>query len=223
MTFEGDPSSVATRRVVNRRSLVSLQKRQKAAGIPAVYRSALVTTWDEKKSNPGSLDFVRAYLMAPDCSLYIHGMVGRGKTWCACCIANELLSAGRSVRFQTVSGLLLELRSTFSSEGRSELDVLAPIFDTSYLVLDEIGDIAIEKERRASEFASLRVLTLLDRRWQEGKPTIMTSNLSVADLVKWSGDERIGSRIVGMCRERGIVELVGRDLRCDQGITNQEE
>lgn len=212
-TFEGDPSTPASQRVIGIRSLTPLVAKQRAARIPPAYQSALLATWDEQKSNSGVLEFVRSYVTDPKGSLYLWGAVGVGKTWAACCIANELLQAGRSVRFQTVSLLLLELRSTFSTDSRSELDVLSPLSDTRYLLLDELGDIALKGERHASEFAASRILTLLDQRWQDGRFTLMTSNLSLSELVKWSGDERIGSRIRGICGEQGIIELTGRDLR----------
>jgi DNA replication protein DnaC len=230
--FEGDPASAATRGVVAIHSLASLAERQKAAGIPVPLRGALLANWDDSKANPGALNLVRSYLVAPSVSLYIFGSVGVGKTHCAATIANELLEASNSVSFQTVSSLLLELRDTFRPESlRSELDLLSPLFEVSYLVLDELGDLSLERERRASEFAVSRILTVLDRRWQEGRPTIMTSNLSLAQLVKWTGgDERIGSRIRGMCGEENIVELSGRDLRFDSenepalfSVTNQAQ
>ncbi len=204
------------RQVIKIITRTPLSKKQQAAGIPPAYRCAWLDCWDEARSNPGAQDLVRAYLMAPDTSLYIFGAVGTGKTFLASAIANGLLQAGRGVRFQTVSGLLLELRDTFAVEQTSELQVLYPLFEVEFLLLDELGDIARNESRQASAFAAARILTLLDRRWQEGRPTIMTSNLSLAELVEWVGDERVGSRIRGLCGERGIVELVGRDLRFDE-------
>ena len=213
--LEGDPLNGAERRVVSIHSLTSLTKRQKVAKIPPTYRAALLATWKKDQANAGAREAIESYLAMPDKSLYVHGRVGRGKTFLACCIANEFLSSGKSVRFQTLSDLLLRLRDTFSAEERSELGVLFPLFEVGYLILDELGDVTLEKDRRASEFAALRLLTLLDKRWQEGRPTIMTSNLPLDELVRWSGDERIGSRIFGMCGEGGVIELAGRDLRFD--------
>ena len=220
--FEGDSASTATRQVVAIHSLTSLVKRQKVACIPPAYREALLGTWDDAMANAGVLELVRGYLIAPEKSLYLWGAVGVGKTFAACCIANELLQAGRSVRFQTLSGLLLDLRDTFGREGTSELQVLTPLFDVEFLILDELGDVSLEREPRASGFAASRLLTLLDRRWQDGKPMIMTSNLPLSELVRWSGDERIASRILGMCGAKNVVQLVGRDLRFDPAVPVEE-
>ena len=214
--FVGDPASTATRKVVAIHSLTPLAKRQKAARIPPTYHGALLAIWDEDKANPGVSEIVQGYIQRPDRSLYFCGSVGVGKTWAACTIANELLQHGSSVHFQTVSELLLAIRDTFAPERGSELEVLAPLFEVDFLILDELGDLSLERERHASEFAASRILVLLDRRWREGKATIMTSNLSLGELVRWGGEERIGSRIRGVCGEDGIVELSGRDLRFDE-------
>lgn len=167
-------------------------------------------------ANPGTLDAVRAYLLAPIRSLYWWGPVGVGKTWSVATIANELLQRGGLVRFVGFSNLLLQLRDTFRPEAPdSELGVLRPFLECDYLVLDELGDAAIETERRASEFASARLLTILNARGQQSRPTLMTSNLSLDQLARWSGDERLVSRIQAYCRDAGIIELTGRDLRFD--------
>lgn len=214
--FEGDRNDAANRRVVAIHSQTPLLKRQKTARIPPAFHSALLSRWEDARANPGARQLIEAYLQHPGRSLYLHGMVGTGKTWAACCIASELLATGYAVRFQAVAGLLLELRHTFASEASSEFQVLSPLFSVQYLVLDELGDLALDGERHASAFASARLLLLLDRRWQEGRATIMTSNLSLAELVRWAGDERVGSRVRGICGEDGVVELSGRDLRCDR-------
>jgi len=104
----------------------------------------------------------------------------------------------------------------------TELDVLRPFLECDSLVLDELGEVAIERERRASEFAVSRLLVLLNERGQNERPTLMTSNLTLESLVSWAGDERLVSRIRGFCGEAGIVELTGRDLRfepAERGLT----
>jgi DNA replication protein DnaC len=210
---DGDHGCRRIRRIVDLRPLAL---RQKPAGIPTTYRCALLATWDTGKANCGALEVARSYLKSPAGSLYIFGAVGTGKTWLVCTIANELLQRGRRVLFQAVAPLFLQLRATFGDEGGNELEVLEPLFAADYLVLDDLGDVALSRDCHASNFSASRILTLLDQRSQGGKPTIMTSNLSLDELVRWAGDERIGSRIRGVCGERGIVELTGRDLRFDR-------
>lgn len=209
---DGDHGSRRIRQIVDLRPLVVPQK---PAGIPTAYRHALVAMWDERRANVGALEVAHSYLKSPTGSLYIFGGVGTGKTWVACAIANELLQEGRPVQFKSAGLLLLELRDTFGAEGATELNVLTPLFETDYLVLDDLGDTSLARECQATNFATSRFLTLLDHRWQAGKVTIITSNLNLRELVEWCTDERIGSRIRGLCGESGIIELPGRDLRFD--------
>ena len=208
-----DPRARRVLRVVVRTPLL---KKQKAAGIPKGCRSARLESWDESKSNPYTSDFVRCYLHQPKGSLYLFGPIGTGKTWAACCIGNELLAKGKSVKFQSVSGLLLAIRDSFAYESSSELQILEPFFSPEFLLLDELGDICLDGDRKASAFAASRILLLLDRRSRDGGKTVITSNLDLEKLAGWVGDERVSSRIRGLCGAGGIIELEGRDLRFEE-------
>jgi len=210
---ERDSSDHSKRAIVEIRSQAPLLKRQVGARIPSAYREALPSTWDNSRSNLGTKAIVHYYAANPVNSLYLSGEVGRGKTFAACAIGNELLRRGKAVRFETVSELLLDLRDTFSAEGVSEKSVLQPLCDAQFLILDELGDLARNRDRTASAFSASRILTLLDSRWRTGKPTILTSNLSLEELEKWVDDPRIASRIAGMCTLEGVIEISGRDLR----------
>lgn len=212
---ERDSSDHSKRAIVEIRSRAPLLKRQVGARIPPAYREALLSTWDDSHSNPGTKAIVHGYVSSPVKSIYLYGEVGRGKTFAACVIGNELLRRGKAVRFETVNELLLGLRDTFSAEGVSEKSVLQPLCDIQFLVLDELGDLARNRDRTATAFSSSRILTLLDSRWRTGKPTILTSNLSLEELEKWVDDPRIASRIAGMCTLDGVIEITGRDLRVD--------
>ena len=45
------------------------------------------------------------------------------------------------------------------------------------------------------------------------RPTVFTSNLSPTELGTHFLDERLLSRIIAMCGEKGIVEMKGSDYR----------
>lgn len=207
-----DPHTRRVLRVIKRTPLLA---KQKAAGVPKEYRAARLDTWDNSHSNPGTKEIVQSYVSNPVHSLYLYGETGRGKTFAGFTIVNELLQRGKTVRFQLVSDLLLGLRDTFGAEGVSEKSLLQPLCDVQFLMLDELGDLARNHDRTASSFYASRILTLLDSRWRTGKPTILTSNLSMGELERWADDPRIASRIGGMCTAAGVVEIEGRDLRVD--------
>lgn len=212
---ERDSSDHSKRAIVEIRSTRPLVKRQAAAGIPPAYRGAVLSTWDDSHANPCTREIVQSYVSNPVHSLYLYGEVGRGKTFAAFTIVNELLQRGKAVRFQLVNDFLLSLRDSFGAEGVSEKSLLQPLCDVQFLMLDELGDLARNHDRTASPFSASRILTLLDSRWRTGKPTILTSNLSLDELERWTDDPRIASRIGGMCTVAGVFEIEGRDLRVD--------
>ena len=212
-----DPKARRVVRMINRRPILV---KQKAAGIPREYRAARLHSWDESKSNPHTSAVVRSYVHQPSHSLFLNGQVGTGKTWAMCCIGNELLEKGKGVMFVRVSDLLLQIRDSFARESGSELQVLQPLFDVQFLLLDELGDVCLDRDRKASDFAASRLLLLLDNRFQHDRVTLITSNLNLEGFTEWVGDERVSSRIRGMCGSEGIVELEGRDLRFDPALVS---
>ena len=207
-----DPKARRVMRLISWRPILV---KQKAAGIPREYRGARLHSWDESKSNPHTSAVVRCYVHQPNHSLFLSGPVGTGKTWAMCCVGNELLEKGKGVKFLSVADLLLQIRHSFACESGSELQVLQPLFDVQFLLLDELGDVCRNHDRTASDFAASRLLLLLDKRFQHGRVTVLTSNLDLQGFTEWVGDERVSSRIRGMCGAEGIIELEGRDLRFD--------
>ncbi len=215
---ERDTSDQSKRVVVEIRSLVPLLKRQIAAGIPPPYRGAVLSRWDDSQSNPEAKLIVQHFLADVTHSIYINGEVGRGKTWVACCIGNELLQRGKAVRFQPLSELLVDVRDSYSHQEVSEKTILQPLRGIQFLILDELGDLAGNRERSASEFSVKQILALLDSRWQKGRHTIFTSNLDLDQLQRWAADPRIASRIAGACGRKGVFEITGRDLRVEEQV-----
>ena len=133
----------------------------------------------------------------PKQSLYIFGPTGSGKTHLATGLIRRL---GGIVRKPT--GILRELRSC--SDADAEIQFLEHI-SHCYLVIDELG---IEK---LTEWAITSLYEIIDRRWMDCPGAlIVTANVSLNDLSKKIGDDRITSRLNGMCK---IIKLTGDDGR----------
>lgn len=106
---------------------------------------------------------------------WIAGPVGTGKTWSACSMARGWLRSGRSFRFVSSTDLLSELRSTF--DGRSdELEVVSRYAGAALLVLDDLG------KETPTDYALSKLFQVVDRRWANGLPTIVTSQLGPEDM-----------------------------------------
>ena len=108
--------------------------------------------------------------------------------------------------FISVPELLLEIRDTFQSNEISEKAVIDKYSWVDVLILDDLG---VEK---TSDWVLQTLYTIMDRRYREELRTIITSNLDIEEI-REKFDDRIASRIVGMCR---ICTLKGKDRRVRQ-------
>jgi len=134
--------------------------------------------------------------------LFLHGSAGTGKTHLAVALLKHRgLDRGS---FTTVPGLLLEIRSSFKDHAEcSEESIIDHYSAAKPLVMDDLG---VEK---ASEFAMQTLYLIIDHRYANLNPPIITSNLSLGEIANKVGD-RIASRIAEMCK---IIELKGKDRR----------
>jgi DNA replication protein DnaC len=137
--------------------------------------------------------------------IYIHGGVGCGKTYVAWALWQEWKDrGGNEPIFWNVSELVRSIKRDFDKHPydreRSEEEVMEW---RGVLFLDDLG------AERLTDFVAEALYLIINRRYEEKLPTIITSNLDLGELSKQIGD-RIASRITGMC---DIVELKGEDRR----------
>ena len=129
--------------------------------------------------------------------IYIYSnKTATGKTLTACALLIEWEKerylqniSGRGV-FLSASELFYELKIAFTT-GENIIDKYRK--NTNLLVIDDLGD------TKPSEWARQEFLLLLNYRYEHLLPTCFTSNMSLKDLEKYYGDERITSRIERMC------------------------
>ncbi len=99
--------------------------------------------------------------------------------------------------------LLLELRDSFGNDQITERSIIDRYSGAPLLVLDDLG------AEKSSEWSIQTLYTIIDRRYRNKLPTIITSNLNL-DQVAARLDDRIASRIAGMCEVRSMI---GEDRR----------
>lgn len=134
-----------------------------------------VEQWDEmKKNNEGIL---------------FYGRKGNGKSFYASCIYNALYEKGVLVGFTTTANLMDILGKWDKTE------IINAIKTAHLLVLDDLG-----AERDTSYSAEL-MYSVIDTRYRSGLPTIVTTNIALANMEKeeeiWRS--RIYDRIIEMC------------------------
>lgn len=158
------------------------------SGLPAfTIETMRLEHWEQRpgKGLAKALEAATAMAKGDDgfCLLTLAGPPGVGKTHLAAAIAWEWLLAGARVIYRQTESLLDELRSTFSLppeaalEGRTGFDALLNWFKgCQLLVLDDLG---VEKP---TEWAQARLDSIIDHRWLNQLPTVVTTNAKSEDL-----------------------------------------
>ncbi len=137
--------------------------------------------------------------------LLLYGSVGTGKSFYACCIANELIERYQEeVYVTTIPKLITDLQQSENREA-----VMWKIRAMPLLVLDDLG------AQRETSFANEQLFAIIDTRLLARKPTIITTNLMIEDIYKprTLEENRIFDRILEMCPIQ---------LRCDGRSRRQE-
>lgn len=135
-------------------------------------------------------------------SLLILGVVGTGKTFEAFGAVRELSVSGLAVSWQfvTAADLYAALRPRAGSDSETTFRGFA---DARLLVVDDIG------AAKSSEWVEEINYRLINHRYENELPTILTSNLMPVELKPELGD-RVASRLTEMTTR---VVLLGNDRR----------
>lgn len=147
--------------------------------------------------------------------LYLHGPKGTGKTLLACIIGNAWLNQNKSVVFTNTQELVAKIRSTVYTNSRVSIK---PYKEASLLILDDLGS------EKLSNWAAQELCKIIDARYRELLPTIVTSNYSLDNLHtriarSYSDDEQeemAGQRLISRLTDMSVpVELAGEDWRTE--------
>ena len=157
-------------------------------------------TFDRFKTSPENvmaLETCKAFDPSK-ASLYLWGPAGSGKTH----LAGAIVRGSKYGEMIKATSLVRWFRLRDPREEEREIERLAAV---PVLVVDDLG---VQKD---SEHALAILYEILDRRDMNMRHgLIITSNLPLDLLSKKMGDDRITSRIAGMCR---IVKVGGEDHR----------
>lgn len=142
--------------------------------------------------------------------LILVGVPGTGKTHIACAIANQIIATGFSALFSSVGTLIKKLRSTWSRDSqKTEIEMLNEIASVDLLIIDEVG------VQYGSESEEVQIFEVINRRYEEMKPTIIISNLPVASEDGKSLKDYLGERSFDRLRENGgkLIQFTGKSKR----------
>jgi DNA replication protein DnaC len=133
-------------------------------------------------------------------SMFIHGEAGTGKTVMAVqymlghIAFQQACMSPISATFIGVSELLMQFRESFGkSTEETERGILERYGKVGLLVLDDFGT------QMTTDWALTMLYMLINRRYDDMSPIIITSNYTLEELGDSLGDYRIPSRLHEMC------------------------
>ena len=137
--------------------------------------------------------------------LFITGTRGSGKTCFSTVIGKELIRQEKEVWFKNVTDLLFEVKGTFDKDSKifNDYQMICNWAAKPCLILDDIG------AEKVSEYVRQSLYVLINKRYLDDLPTIITSNLTLEELAGRL-DDRVASRLTEMCR---VIDLGNKDLR----------
>jgi DNA replication protein DnaC len=139
-------------------------------------------------------------------NLVLLGKSGRGKTHLAIAIAYKAIQNGYEARFTTAARLLHTLQSAQRSAEIEE--ALCEFTKADVLVIDELGYLAYGPD------AANHLFQVVDERYLQKKPILVTSNQEPASWGKALHDHDLAEAIVDRLMERGeVLRLRGKSYR----------
>jgi DNA replication protein DnaC len=177
-----------------------IEEKLNRAGIPKRFRDRnfeafVAATPDQHKAWNTAYEFAKDFEnhAKKGSTLVFAGNIGTGKGHLAVAIAQQVIEQGRSAFFATAREIVLMLRARWDDpKAPSELETLRMLTSVSLLVIDEIGvQFNTDAERD-------QLFSVIDGRYRDLMPTILTTNLNTAKL-----KEAIGERSFSRLREEG--------------------
>ncbi len=107
-----------------------------------------------------------------------------------------------SVTYTVFTELMEDIRSTFNDDSVKTIDIVNLFKDSDILVIDDIG------AEKVTDHVLSTLYSILNRRYEDMKPTIITTNLNESDIVAAYGSRMLSRLISGV-----VVSVEGNDDR----------
>lgn len=147
---------------------------------------------------PLGREAITEWRQSPNRNLVLLGEVGTGKTSTAVAAARLYHDAGYRILFRPVVELLDDLRP--DGDHRRAIQEATEV---DLLILDELGG------ERQTDWTAERLYRIVNRRWMECLPTVVTANLSAEDL-----EAAVGPRMFSRLAQGAVAwSFKGPDLR----------
>lgn len=128
--------------------------------------------------------------LAEGSGLLLYGESGNSKTFYECCIANELMSQGYSVKMISIPDLVGD-----KERNGYDRDVFGELSEPDLLIVDDLG------VERATGYMVEQVFVAIDTRYRACKPMIVSTNLDLRTIrgMTDASSRRIWDRLFEVC------------------------
>ena len=186
----------------------AVQRLKKLSFMDKRLRNASFSTYEVSQENQAAYNAAVRYverfeeMLKTGQGLLFLGPVGTGKSYTAAAVANELM--GR--KHTAIMTSFVKLLNVMSQVSTADEEYLAMLNQADLMFIDELG------AERGTDTALEKVYNVIDTRYRSCKPLILTTNLSMPEIIA-EGDIRyirIYDRVLEMCYP---VEMTGHSLR----------
>lgn len=196
-----------------------ITNRKNIASVPALYKDArlnnfrldIYTDIRDRELATSALKHVNFYVLTfqkmfdAGLGLFIYSRAkGCGKSRLAATISNELSERGYHNKYASASTILSEIQASWNDKNQAEYNIIKNYIKPDLLIIDDFG------ARSGQHWMDEKFFLLLDARYQEKKPTIITSNFEVERLP--FDDTRIIDRITDVERFH-IIKMPNNSVR----------
>lgn len=137
-------------------------------------------------------------------SLLLNGGPGLGKTFLSACIAHQVVMKGYSVVYDSAIRIFSAMEhQRFGSSTEEENRLVERVMACDLLILDDLGT------EMTTTFVTSALYSVVDGRILEGKPCIISTNLTMGELARRYSPQ-IASRLLG---EYINLVFLGQDIR----------
>ncbi len=157
-------------------------------------------------------DFTKKYaenLNEKSGSILFFGGTGLGKTHLSLAIASAALEKGMGAIYSPAQNLLHKLEKEHFSRN-ADTHTLEDINECDILIIDDLG------AEFATSFTQAAIYNIINTRLLLGKPTVISTNLSIEELAE-KYTPRVASRIIG---SYALKEFCGNDIRQQKRLEN---
>ena len=136
-------------------------------------------------------------------NLLFNGGTGLGKTMLSACIAKAAAEKGYSVAYESAPHLLAKLEKDRFHPDEDSAQAAKKLSECDLLIIDDLGT------ELPGNFVTAALYALVNDRLLAGKPTVISTNLSISDI-RQRYSPQIASRLQGQFQ---LLPFVGEDIR----------